>query len=56
MDVAEAIEDVASEDEIEGVEKVDNTKGVREDDVEETVTSEGEAEFVGVSVDDASAP
>lgn len=56
MDVAEVIEDVASEDEIEGVEKVDNTEGVREDDMEETVKSEGEAEFVGVSVDDASAP
>lgn len=56
MDVAEVIEDVASEDEIESVEKVDNTEGVREDDMEETVKSEGEAEFVGVSVDDTSAP
>ena len=56
MDVAEVIEDVASEDEIDGVEKVDNTEGVREDNMEETVKSEGEAELVGVSVDDASAP
>lgn len=56
MVVAEVIEDVAGEDEIDGVEKVDNTEGVREDDMEETVTSEGEAEFVEVSVDDASVP
>ena len=56
MVVAEVIENVAGEDEIDGVEKVDNTEGVREDDMEETVTSEGEAEFVEVSVDDASVP
>lgn len=56
MVVAEVIKDVAGEDEIDGVEKVDNTEGVREDDMEETVTSEGEAEFVEVSVDDASVP
>lgn len=52
MVVVEVIEDVVGEDEIDGVEKVDNIEGVREDDMEEIVISEGEVEFVEVFVDD----
>lgn len=50
--VVEVIEDVVGEDEIDGVEKVDNIEGVREDDMEEIVISEEEVEFVEVFVDD----
>ena len=57
VDVTEVIEDVEGEGEIESVEKVDDTEGVREDDLEVVAKGkEEDSELIKVSVEDVSAP